>query len=48
VGILQVSRKGSNAKTAGPDFTAEELGKVVALCAPLGKLLLHLAAESET
>jgi transcriptional regulator with GAF, ATPase, and Fis domain len=48
VGILQVSRKGSNAKTAGPDFTAEDLGKVVALCAPLGKLLVHLAAESET
>jgi GAF domain-containing protein len=48
VGILQVSRKGSNAKTAGPDFTHDELAKVVALCAPLGKLLLHLAAESET
>ena len=34
--------------SAGPDFTAEELARVVALCKPLGKLLGYLAAELET
>jgi hypothetical protein len=46
VGIIQVSRKGTNAKEAGPDFTADDLGKVLALCKPLGKLLQHLAGDS--
>jgi hypothetical protein len=45
VGIIQVSRKGASAKTVGPDFTADELGKVLALCKPLGKLLQHVAGE---
>lgn len=45
VGVMQVSRKGSNAAGAGPDFTAEDLGKVLALCGPLGKLVRHLAGE---
>jgi GAF domain-containing protein len=45
VGIIQVSRKGPNASSAGPDFTANELGKVLAICKPLGKLLLHVAAD---
>jgi hypothetical protein len=45
IGVIQVSRKGSTALTAGPDFTADELGKILALCKPLGKLLQHLAAE---
>jgi GAF domain-containing protein len=48
VGILQISRKGPSAMSVGPDFTLEELNKVVALCKPLGKLLSHIAAESET
>jgi GAF domain-containing protein len=48
VGILQISRKGPTAMSAGPDFTAEELARVVALCKPLGKLLGYLAAELET
>ncbi|HME13589.1 MAG TPA: GAF domain-containing protein [Candidatus Acidoferrum sp.] len=48
VGILQISRKGSSAMSAGADFTADELAKAVALCKPLGKLLSHIAAESET
>jgi hypothetical protein len=39
VGVLQISRKGANARSAGPDFTSEDLGKVLALCNPLGKLL---------
>jgi hypothetical protein len=45
VGIIQISRKGASAKTVGPDFTAEDLGKVLALCKPLGKLLQHVAGE---
>jgi hypothetical protein len=45
VGIIQVSRKGASAAFAGPDFTAEDLGKVVAVCKPLGKLLQHTLGE---
>jgi GAF domain-containing protein len=45
IGVLQISRKGTSPRTAGPDFTQEELGKVLALCRPLGKLLPHFAAE---
>lgn len=44
-GVIQISRKGTNAASAGPDFLADDLGKVLALCKPLGKLLLHVAAE---
>jgi GAF domain-containing protein len=39
VGVIQISRKGANPKTAGPDFTSDDLGKVISLCSPLGKLL---------
>jgi hypothetical protein len=46
VGVIQVSRKGASARDAGPDFTADDLGKVLALCKPLGKLLQHLAGDS--
>jgi hypothetical protein len=45
IGIIQISRKGANATSAGPDFTAEDLGKVVTLCRPLGKLLQHIVGE---
>jgi hypothetical protein len=45
IGVIQISRKGSNAKAAGPDFTAGDLGKVLALGKPLGKLLQHVAKE---
>lgn len=44
VGVLQISRKGGS-KSAGPDFTNEDLGKVLALCSPLGKLLQHAISE---
>jgi hypothetical protein len=46
VGVIQVSRKGTNAKEAGPDFSADDLGRVLALCKPLGKLLQHIAGDS--
>jgi hypothetical protein len=45
VGVMQVSRKASFATEAGPDFTADELQKVVALCRPMGKLVRHLSGE---
>jgi hypothetical protein len=45
IGVIQVSRKGANPTSAGPDFTADDLGKILALCKPLGKMLHHLAAE---
>jgi hypothetical protein len=45
VGVMQISRKGTTASNAGPDFTAEDLGKVLALCRPLGKVVMRLAGE---
>ena len=45
VGVMQISRKGSTVAESGADFTAEDLGKVLALCKPLGKLVRHLAGE---
>jgi hypothetical protein len=46
VGVIQVSRKGPDLKAAGPDFSADDLGKILALCKPLGKLLQHIAGDS--
>ena len=46
VGVIQVSRKGPNPAAAGPDFTADDLGKVLALCKPLGKLLQHVTRDT--
>ena len=45
IGVIQISRKGANVKTVGPDFTPADLGKVLALCKPLGKLLRHFARD---
>ena len=45
VGVMQISRKGATATGVGRDFTAEDLGKVLALCKPLGKLVRYLAGE---
>lgn len=45
IGVMQISRKGPSAKAAGVDFTADDLGRVLALCKPLGKLLQHIAAQ---
>jgi hypothetical protein len=45
IGVIQVSRKGPDPAGAGPDFTADELGKVLALCKPLGKLIQHIVGE---
>jgi|SRR5208282_331492 len=45
VGVMQVSRKGTSTALSGPDFTAEDLGKVLALCRPLGRVVKYLAGE---
>lgn len=45
VGVMQVSRKGTSPNNAGPDFSSEDLGKVLALCRPLGKLVRHLSGD---
>jgi GAF domain-containing protein len=45
IGVLQVSRKGANPASAGLDFAAEDLGKIVALCQPLGKLMRRVIGE---
>jgi hypothetical protein len=46
VGVIQVSRRGTDVVSSGPDFTADELGKVLALCKPLGKLIQRIAGNS--
>jgi GAF domain-containing protein len=45
IGVIQISRKGPSAASAGPDFTAADLGKILALCKPLGKLLRRITGE---
>jgi hypothetical protein len=45
VGVIQISRRGTGPHTAGPDFTADDLGKVLAICKPLGKLLQRVATD---
>ena len=45
IGVIQISRKGRTAGSAGPDFTAEHLGNLLALCKPLGKLVHRAAGE---
>ncbi|PYK07876.1 MAG: hypothetical protein DME61_11585 [Verrucomicrobia bacterium] len=45
IGVIQVSRKGTNPHSAGPDFTSQDLGNILALCKPLGKMLGHIAGE---
>ena len=45
VGVIQVSRKGKTSRSAGPDFSAEHLGNLLALCKPLGKFVHRAAGE---
>jgi signal transduction protein with GAF and PtsI domain len=45
IGVIQVSRKDKNPHSAGPDFTADDLGKILAFCKPLGKFVRHVAGE---
>lgn len=45
IGVIQISRKERNASGVGPDFTSDDLGNLLALCKPLGKLLQRAAKE---
>jgi hypothetical protein len=45
VGVMQITRKAGTLVSAGPDFTPEELGRVLAICKPLGRLVGRLAGE---
>ena len=45
VGVMEISRKGGSLVSAGPEFTPEELGRVLAICQPLGKLVSLMAGE---
>jgi len=45
IAVIQVSRKAATPAEAGPDFNAEDLGKLLAICKPLGKLIQHAAKE---
>ena len=45
IGVIQISRKGPDAASVGPDFTADDLGRVLALCKPLGKLVQRADGE---
>jgi transcriptional regulator with GAF, ATPase, and Fis domain len=45
MGVIQISRKAQTPAEGGPDFTREDLNKVVAISKPLGKLIKHLVAE---
>jgi hypothetical protein len=45
IGVIQISRKGASAKVAGPDFTSDDLGRVLALCKPLSKLIQRSVSE---
>ena len=45
IGVIQISRKGATLPEAGPDFTSDDLGKLLAICKPLGKLMQHVAKE---
>jgi GAF domain-containing protein len=47
VGIIQISRKATQLNQAGPDFTANDLGQVLAICKPLGKLLRHVVGAHD-
>jgi len=45
VGVIQISRKADSPTGAGADFSSDDLGRVLALCRPLGKLVRVLAGE---
>src|SRR5215475_10168645 len=45
IGVIQISRKASSSADAGPDFTSDDLGKLLAICKPLGKLIPYVAAD---
>jgi hypothetical protein len=45
IGVIQISRKAATLAEAGPDFTPDDLGKVLAISKPLGKLIRHVVGS---
>jgi len=45
IGVIQISRKAESLAKAGPEFTSDDLGKLLAICNPLGKLIQHVARD---
>jgi len=45
IGVIQISRKAVAVAEAGPEFTSDDLGKLLAICKPLGKLMQHVAKD---
>jgi len=45
IGVIQISRKAASLAEAGPDFTPDDLGQVLAIARPLGKLIRHAAGQ---
>jgi hypothetical protein len=45
IGVIQISRKAAAVAEAGPGFTSDDLGKLLAICKPLGKLMQHVAKD---
>jgi GAF domain len=45
IGVIQISRKGATISEAGPEFSIEDLGKLLAICKPLGQLMQHVAKD---
>ena len=45
IGVIQISRKAPSLAEAGPDFTPDDLGEVLAISRPLGKLIRHAAGQ---
>lgn len=45
LGVIQVSRKGYDLRSCGPDFTATELGVLMDAAVAVGRLLPHLEKQ---
>jgi GAF domain-containing protein len=45
IGVIQISRKAAAVAEAGPEFTSDDLRKLLAICKPLGKLMQHVAKD---
>jgi hypothetical protein len=48
VGGIQVIRKGLNVLDSGADFTADDLGRILAICRPLGKIVRYIVGNEGT
>lgn len=45
IGVIQISRKAKTVSEAGPEFSVDDLGKVLAICKPLARLIQHVAKD---